>query len=82
MMYRRPGMLSVKELADELNVSLDLVQSLIRQGQLPEAVRVGRIYRVPRAALERLRVGGPLRCPGCGASYAEAESHRVEGENR
>ena len=40
------------ELADELSVSLTTVYKLLRAGRLP-GFKVGRVWRIPRDALEK-----------------------------
>jgi excisionase family DNA binding protein len=44
---------SVREVADELGVHPETVRRLIHEGRL-DAVRVGRLLRVPRESLEVL----------------------------
>jgi excisionase family DNA binding protein len=51
-------LLTVEETAAYLRVGRGLAYELIRRGELP-AVRLGRLVRVPRAALEAfVKVGG------------------------
>jgi len=51
------GMLTVREVAEQLRVSDESVYRLVRRGQL-RANRVGYLWRIPREALaEFLRVG-------------------------
>lgn len=45
-------LLKVSEVAALLRVSQNLVYELVAQGQLP-VIRLGRVIRVPRTALER-----------------------------
>lgn len=45
------GYLSVYEVADTLGVHHSTIRRMIRAGQL-EAVKVGRVIRIPRSALE------------------------------
>src|SRR5579885_1401558 len=47
-----PVLLKVSEVAALLRVSRNLVYELIAQGELP-VIRLGRVIRVPRDALER-----------------------------
>jgi len=49
---KRPRFLTVAEVATELRVSTMTVYRLIHSGEM-QAVRVGRSYRVPEAALDR-----------------------------
>lgn len=56
-------MYSVEEVADLLGLHVRTVRGYIRAGRL-EAVRIGKQYRIPAAALEAL-TGGP-RPPGGG----------------
>jgi excisionase family DNA binding protein len=71
-------MLTLKDVSDELSVSRDLVLSMIRAGQIPEARKYGGIWRFPVEALERLKANRPppavekdgrVCCPGCGMEY-------------
>jgi excisionase family DNA binding protein len=48
-----PRFLSTARAADELNVCPATVRQLIYRGTLP-VVRVGRIFRIPAAAIEQL----------------------------
>lgn len=51
-----PQVLKVKEVATILRISLSQTYELIARGQIP-SVKIGRIIRVPRTALEQyLRV--------------------------
>lgn len=61
-----PSFYSVREVADRLGVHPETVRRLIHDGRL-EAVRIGRVLRVPRPAIQRFvdvqRVR-PSRRPG------------------
>ncbi|MDX6402381.1 MAG: Helix-turn-helix domain [Gaiellaceae bacterium] len=46
-----PGLVSVREVADQLGVHPETIRRLIHDGRL-DAVRVGRVLRVHRAALD------------------------------
>lgn len=46
----------VEEAAAVLSISRGLVYALIRSGQL-EAIRLGRLVRIPRSALEKFAAG-------------------------
>jgi excisionase family DNA binding protein len=65
---------SLEEVADKLGVTYQLIYRLVRSGELP-AVRLGKLYRVPSAALESylqtnmaLQSGGT--CDVCGEHFA------------
>ena len=45
-------LLTVPEVADLTRISVAQLYLMLRRGELP-CVKVGRVYRVPRAALER-----------------------------
>ncbi len=47
-----PGLVSVREVADQLGVHPETVRRLIHDGRL-DAVRVGRVLRVHREAVDR-----------------------------
>ena len=47
-----PSLVSVREVADQLGVHPETVRRLIHEGRL-DAVRVGRVLRVHREALDR-----------------------------
>ncbi|HEY8792889.1 MAG TPA: helix-turn-helix domain-containing protein [Gaiellaceae bacterium] len=46
------GLVSVREVADQLGVHPETIRRLIHDGRL-DAVRVGRVLRVHRAAVDR-----------------------------
>ena len=47
-----PGLVSVREVADQLGVHPETIRRLIHDGRL-DAVRVGRVLRVHREAVDR-----------------------------
>jgi excisionase family DNA binding protein len=47
-----PGLVSVREVADRLGVHPETVRRLIHDGRL-DAIRVGRVLRVHRVAVDR-----------------------------
>ena len=49
-------LLSVQEVADDLRVTTETVRNLIRRGEL-DGVRVGRLWRVTKASVQRLEEG-------------------------
>jgi len=51
-----PDLITVDEAADWLGCSVVTVRRLIRAGTLTR-VKVGRLDRIPRTALERMRAG-------------------------
>lgn len=55
-MTTKHDMATVKEAADFLRVNPKTIYALIAAGKLA-AVRVGRVIRIPRAALDRLSSG-------------------------
>lgn len=77
-------MYSVEEVADLLGLHVRTVRGYIRAGRL-EAVRIGKQYRIPAAALEAL-TGRPRPAqdgPGGGAGRAEASSIvQIDGVGR
>lgn len=48
----RPRFLTVPEVAAELRLTEQATRGLIRRGDLP-AVKLGKVYRLPRAELEQ-----------------------------
>lgn len=46
-----PGLLSVRQVADQLGVHPETIRRLIHDGRI-EAVRVGRVLRVPGSSLD------------------------------
>ncbi|MFF0517541.1 helix-turn-helix domain-containing protein [Actinomadura nitritigenes] len=77
-------MYSVEEVADLLGLHVRTVRGYIRAGRL-DAVRIGRQYRIPAAALEAL-TGRPRSAqdgPGEGAGRAEVSSIvQIDGVGR
>lgn len=53
---RKPGVLKVMEVADELRIGRNQAYELVRSGQL-RAVRIGQAIRVTREALEEFKAG-------------------------
>jgi len=68
-----PLMVTVREAAGALRVSIPTVYRLIHQGRLP-LVKIGRASRIPREAVERL-----VRAPASdrpGGEYLPPEARR------
>ena len=61
-----PKFLTVAEVAELARVSRMTVYRMVHSGDLP-AVRVGKSYRVPQAAVEEMLTGG-LDAPDASAS--------------
>jgi excisionase family DNA binding protein len=57
---RKPGVLKVMEVADELRIGRNQAYELVRSGQL-RAVRIGQAIRVTREALEEFKAGDRAR---------------------
>jgi excisionase family DNA binding protein len=53
---RKPGVLKVMEVADELRIGRNQAYELVRSGQL-RAVRIGQAIRVTREALDEFKAG-------------------------
>ena len=51
-----PETLTVDEVAAVLRISVQAVRRLLRRGELP-GVRVGKLWRIPRSALEAFLSG-------------------------
>ncbi len=62
-----PKFLTVAEVAELARVSRMTVYRMVHSGELP-AVRVGKSYRVPQAAVDELLTGGLDSAPGDAAS--------------
>ena len=54
-MVDRSPYLTVTEVAALLNVHRQLIYRMVRQGELPGTLRVGRHIRIPRTAVDALR---------------------------
>lgn len=78
-MSKESEYISLEEVADILGVTYQLIYRLVRAGELP-AVRLGKLYRVSRADLDKYlesrksvaAVGGV--CSVCGTQYKSLES--------
>lgn len=57
------SVLSVKDLAQILNIGINGAYSLVREGQI-HSVRIGRQYRIPLASLTEYLKGLTKRLPG------------------
>lgn len=70
--------ISVTEAGAQLGVGRDLSYRLARTGRLPGAMRLGRLWRVSRPALERAIAEG---CPPLGEQTAPAGCRLRGGES-
>lgn len=70
--------MSLEDVADMLGVTYQLIYRLVRTGELP-AIRVGKLYRVSRADLDRYleqskRAATGGTCSVCGTFYRTQDS--------
>ncbi len=70
--------MSLEDVADMLGVTYQLIYRLVRTGELP-AIRVGKLYRVSRADLDRYleqskRAATGGMCSVCGTFYRTQDS--------
>ena len=61
-----PDLLSIPQAAERLGVSANTVRRLIQDGEFPEAIRVGRQWRVSKPRLDR-RLHGEILPPAAGS---------------
>lgn len=83
-MSEKKQFLSLEEVADLLGVHYQLIYRLVRSGELP-AVRLGRIYRIERADLDRYlerskTSSGPAggTCASCHTTYGSDHTLRFQ----